>query len=148
MNELFLGTYGQELLMYKERQRERSDPTTPPMVPADRDKREKKRDVVAERRDEEKKGEKKEEKEKEKEASDGKDFYLCWRMSFSQPILALHWIDLTHDGMNNLVVVTWAGVHVLQVTGRLVPFAISIFFSFSLYYFSLCSSPIFYHSLT
>lgn len=67
-NELLLGTYGQELLVYKE----------------------------------------------EDVGMGVKEFSLSWQRSFSQPIMGLHWLNMTEDGTDNLIVVTLHGVHILQ----------------------------------
>lgn len=65
-NELILGTYGQEILIYKE-------------------------------------------------TEENKKFELIFQYSFSQPIMSIHWADLTQDGSNNLIVITLLGIHILSV---------------------------------
>ena len=43
------------------------------------------------------------------------NFSLKYRISFPKPIVALHWGDLTQGGIENLAVVTQFGTHILQV---------------------------------
>ncbi|KAF0290993.1 KICSTOR complex protein kaptin [Amphibalanus amphitrite] len=62
-NEIVLGTYGQELLVY---------------------------------------------------STQGDEWMQIWRFSFSQPLLAVTYVDLIGDGINELVVLTNHGLHVLQ----------------------------------
>ena len=67
-SEIILGTYGQELLIYKWRQLEGDEIT----------------------------------------------FDLMWRKEFSKPLLSVNCLDLMGDGMQELVVVSLTGVHILQ----------------------------------
>jgi len=41
-------------------------------------------------------------------------FFLYWQWDASQPIMSIHWADLTQEGANNLVVITLCGIHILQ----------------------------------
>ena len=40
---------------------------------------------------------------------------LCWKKSFAQPLYAIDYIDLTNDGVRELIVASSKGLHVLQV---------------------------------
>lgn len=41
---------------------------------------------------------------------------LCWQKSFSQPLFAIDYVDLTDDGIRELIVTSLKGLHVLQVS--------------------------------
>jgi hypothetical protein len=43
------------------------------------------------------------------------EFSLIYQQGFAQPILGLHWADMSSDGANNLVIVSLTGVHILSV---------------------------------
>lgn len=45
----------------------------------------------------------------------GGQYELVWYRSFAHPIHRLWYGDLTHDGLNELVILSTGGVHVLQV---------------------------------
>lgn len=66
-NEIILGTYGQEVLIYKE-------------LPGKHN-----------------------------------EFSLVYQHSLPQPVLALHWADMSNDGANNLIVISLMGIHILEV---------------------------------
>eukprot|EP01114_Cavostelium_apophysatum_P009644 TRINITY_DN22866_c0_g1_i1.p3 TRINITY_DN22866_c0_g1~~TRINITY_DN22866_c0_g1_i1.p3 ORF type:complete len:138 (+),score=56.49 TRINITY_DN22866_c0_g1_i1:1136-1549(+) len=76
-NKLMVGTYGQELLIYKE-QESATEPT---------EKEEKKKDS---------------------------NYVLFKQLSFAQPIMCLLIADMNNDGIDNLIVVTYMGVHILM----------------------------------
>jgi len=78
-NEVVLGTYGQQVLIYKRRTIE-TRPNTDE-VPSNKMK---------------------------------SSFFLYWQWDASQPIMSIHWADLTQEGANNLVVITLCGIHILQ----------------------------------
>jgi len=85
MNELILGTYGQELLVYKY---DKGQPTSQgnlsqvdPKSPSNQQQGE---------------------------------FYLVWQRSFAYPVLAINYLDITGDGMRELVVLSTKGLHILQ----------------------------------
>lgn len=40
---------------------------------------------------------------------------LCWTKSFSQPLYAIDYVDLTNDGVRELIVASSKGLHILQV---------------------------------
>ena len=40
---------------------------------------------------------------------------LCWTKSFAQPLYGIDYIDLTNDGVRELIVASSKGLHVLQV---------------------------------
>ena len=48
----------------------------------------------------------------------GDEWTLIWRHGFSQPLLAVTYVDLIGDGINELVVLTNHGLQVLQVRRR------------------------------
>ena len=52
-------------------------------------------------------------------------FDLMWSRSFSKPLLSIRDLDLMNDGMQELVIVSLTGVHILQVG-----FSIYFFYSF------------------
>lgn len=72
-NEIILGTYGQELLIFKG---VRLDNTG--------------------------------------NSSNSIDFQLMWKRSFASPLFAIEYLDLTNDGLKELVVASLSGLHVLQ----------------------------------
>ncbi|XP_028397705.1 KICSTOR complex protein kaptin-like [Dendronephthya gigantea] len=39
---------------------------------------------------------------------------LCWKKSFAQPLYAIDYVDLTNDGVRELIVASSKGLHVLQ----------------------------------
>ena len=41
---------------------------------------------------------------------------LYWKKSFSQPLFAIDYVDLTNDGARELIVTSSNGLHVLQVS--------------------------------
>ncbi|CAH1265666.1 KPTN [Branchiostoma lanceolatum] len=84
-NEVIIGTYGQELLVYK-------------YCEGSSRSRHKSNSSVA----------------SEKSASLESDFTLLWRRSFAHPILALAYLDMTRDGLWELVVISTKGCHILQ----------------------------------
>ena len=47
------------------------------------------------------------------------EYRLHWKRSFSQPIAAMQYLDITGDGLQELVVVTVRGIHILQVSNYL-----------------------------
>ena len=50
-------------------------------------------------------------------AKDGEaDWVLAWSRSLPAPVLAIRWLDLTGDGLREVVVVTSRGVQVIQHT--------------------------------
>ncbi len=72
-NELMLGTYGHQLLVYKE-----TMATTP-------------------------------------QGKKYMDYTLAFKHTFAKPVMSMHLGDLCQDGVDNVVVVTSTGVHILQV---------------------------------
>jgi len=48
------------------------------------------------------------------ESNPGNGYYLMWSHHFSHPILSLDYVDITGDGLNELVVMSTRGIHVLQ----------------------------------
>jgi hypothetical protein len=40
---------------------------------------------------------------------------LCWTKSFAQPLYSIDYVDLTNDGVRELIVASSKGLHVLQV---------------------------------
>ena len=63
-----------------------------------------------------------------KERSTEGEYRLLWKRSFPDPILGLDSVDITGDGLNEIIIMSLKGLHVLQVslvftdkpTGRLV----------------------------
>jgi len=49
-----------------------------------------------------------------KQTEDGTDWELEWSRSLPAPVLGVRWVDMTGDGLRELVVVTSRGVQVLQ----------------------------------
>ena len=49
-----------------------------------------------------------------KQVEDGTDWELEWSRSLLAPVLGVRWVDMTGDGLRELVVITGRGVHVLQ----------------------------------
>ena len=48
------------------------------------------------------------------------DFQLIWRRSFANPLFAIEYVDLTNDGMEEIAVASLSGLHVLQVSVKIV----------------------------
>ena len=46
-------------------------------------------------------------------------YRLLWQRSFACPIMGLARLDIVRDGMDDLVVITLSGVHIIQVRNRL-----------------------------
>ena len=44
-------------------------------------------------------------------------FHLLWQRSFPCPVMGIDSLDITGDGIEELIVVTLKGLHILQVTG-------------------------------
>ncbi|MBN3310492.1 KPTN protein, partial [Amia calva] len=44
----------------------------------------------------------------------GGQFQLLWRRSFQSPLLSINYLDLTGDGLKELVILTLKGLHILQ----------------------------------
>lgn len=44
---------------------------------------------------------------------------LLWQRSFACPVMGLNRLDITGDGMEDLIIVTLKGLHILQVCDRL-----------------------------
>ncbi|XP_064621395.1 KICSTOR complex protein kaptin-like [Lineus longissimus] len=87
-NEILLGTYGQELLVYKHHPK----PPTPQDCSPEADKT----------------------PDTQMKSRLGGQYYLDWQRSFSYPLLAMNKLDITHDGLNEVAVVSLNGLHVLQ----------------------------------
>ena len=49
-----------------------------------------------------------------KQVEDGTDWELEWSRSLLAPVLGVRWVDMTGDGLRELVVITSSGVQVLQ----------------------------------
>ena len=49
-------------------------------------------------------------------SSNSIDFQLMWKRSFASPLFAIEYLDLTNDGLKELVVASLSGLHVLQVS--------------------------------
>ncbi|KAK2155955.1 hypothetical protein NP493_2020g00019 [Ridgeia piscesae] len=96
-NELLLGTYGQELIVYKFNARELSvkEPDT--------------------ERDELNVTESSQSSSRHSNSglTDG-DFHLLWQRNFADPLLAVDGVDVTGDGLQEIVVLSLRGLHVLQ----------------------------------
>ncbi|XP_013407661.1 KICSTOR complex protein kaptin [Lingula anatina] len=88
-NEILLGTYGQELLIYKFFPTQTSE--TQPSVESAGSPRTSPREIF----------------------NDGQ-FKMISRRSYSSPILALDYIDITGDGLYEIAVLTMKGLHILQ----------------------------------
>ena len=43
------------------------------------------------------------------------NYYLKWQRSFPDPIMNINYLDLTEDGLNELILLSLHGVHILQV---------------------------------
>ena len=43
------------------------------------------------------------------------EFQLLWQRSFADPLLAMDEVDITGDGVKEIIVVSLKGLHVLQV---------------------------------
>ncbi len=43
------------------------------------------------------------------------DFQLIWKRAFADPILALDHVDITGDGLKEIIVTSLKGLHILQV---------------------------------
>jgi hypothetical protein len=43
-------------------------------------------------------------------------YQLDWQRSFSYPLLAMNRLDITHDGLDEVAVVSLKGLHILQVS--------------------------------
>ena len=48
-------------------------------------------------------------------SAQGQEWVQIWRHGFSQPLLAVTYVDLIGDGINELVVLTNHGLQVMQV---------------------------------
>ena len=48
------------------------------------------------------------------------DFQLIWRRSFANPLFGIEYVDLTNDGMEEIAVASLSGLHVLQVSVKIV----------------------------
>ncbi|XP_077993085.1 KICSTOR complex protein kaptin-like [Glandiceps talaboti] len=90
--EILLGTYGQELLVYKYIKAEKSPTTTT----ASEEEVEYTAAAMA-----------------TNEVEDG-EYKLIWQRSFAHPVLAMQYIDVTNDGLKELVLVSMKGLHILQ----------------------------------
>lgn len=105
-NELLIGTYGQALLAYKYIPPEsenlptaEKDNSLPEEIPTKEDERSTKED----------------EREGGGGGGGGHGHYeLLWSRSFAHPLLALNHVDLTGDGLKEVIVLSTRGVHVLQ----------------------------------
>ena len=42
---------------------------------------------------------------------------LVWQRSFAYPVIGMNRLDIMDDGMEDLIVVTLRGIHILQVGG-------------------------------
>ena len=43
------------------------------------------------------------------------DFHVLWQRNFADPLLAVDGVDVTGDGLREIVVLSLKGLHVLQV---------------------------------
>lgn len=48
-------------------------------------------------------------------------YELSWRRSFGHPLLTMQYMDVTGDGLCELVVVSTKGIHILQVLLYIIP---------------------------
>ena len=48
------------------------------------------------------------------------DFHLLWQRNFADPLLAVDGVDMTGDGLQEIVVLSLRGLHVLQVRRDLI----------------------------
>nr|XP_006813425.1 PREDICTED: kaptin-like [Saccoglossus kowalevskii] len=89
-NEILLGTYGQQLLIYKSLKEEMNIET--------KDNKDEVQDCLS------------------LISSDSKEgkYKLVFERMFLDPVLAMQYIDITHDGLKELMVVSLKGVHVFQ----------------------------------
>ncbi|ELT94536.1 hypothetical protein CAPTEDRAFT_177283 [Capitella teleta] len=85
-NEVILGTYGQELLAYKFNLKAGSKPEESASESHNRSC---------------------------SSLHDG-EFKMIWQRSFCEPLLGLDEVDITGDGVNEVIIVTLKGLHILQ----------------------------------
>ncbi|XP_072032491.1 KICSTOR complex protein kaptin-like [Amphiura filiformis] len=96
-NEILIGTYGQEVLAYKYHS-DTTKQTTVSSSPVNANDKSSP-DLSTD----------------DKPTTDTHGEYrLHWKRGFSQPIVAMQYVDITGDGLCELVVVTTRGVHILQ----------------------------------
>jgi hypothetical protein len=46
------------------------------------------------------------------------EFKMVWQRSFCDPLLGLDEVDITGDGVNEVIIVTLKGLHILQVSSK------------------------------
>lgn len=101
-HEILIGTYGQELLAYKLKAAPSEDgspctPVKPSQPPSDQTTLE--NDNVF---------------DPPKESQCEPSYELIWKRSFGHPLLTMQYMDVTGDGLGELVVVSTKGIHILQ----------------------------------
>ncbi|PIK49116.1 putative kaptin [Apostichopus japonicus] len=100
-NEILIGTYGQELLAYKFKETPENsvvEPSTPENPTNQQSAEESTQDNEALRTNTQIKS----------------SYELTWRRSFGHPLLTMQYMDVTGDGLCELVVVSTKGIHILQ----------------------------------
>lgn len=103
-NEIVIGTYGQELIIYKEETTPSSLKTSSSTnLPLSSQNNMENNTLTSSSSGEVKK------------SNCSLKYVVKWRYQLSQPIMRIHWGDLTQDGGGNLIVVTLRGINIFQV---------------------------------